>query len=273
MIGQSDRISKMIEYHRFADKVDRAWESLSREAKAFITHVETCLPPGRERWWVAFSEKSSGSEGGGPDPVREKPRDALTEALMFEVNPYSEALKCARRLDESWEIARAERSIKSSDSRLQFRAKQVLRRRERYLDLLLKEDRIRRKGEWDWYEMVRTVRNVAWKNDLCPLIEINQLQATFQEEVEVKAGFPEVEATSLGEAAMKSLAVRNRRPGGPYGSDMKRWKNLPLGESKVEDAIWALYLSIASGDRVPGAPLDGGPEWTAPSNGSCILRN
>lgn len=273
MIGRSNRVRKMTEYHRFADKTDRAHKTLSAKTKSFITHVEACLPPGREEWWKAFSEKDSGPEDDGPEATRDESKEALIEALMFESRPCSEALRCARRLDKPWKTDRAERSIKSSDSRLKFRAGQVLKWREKYVNLLLEEDRIRRKGDWDWYETVRTVRNAAWKSDLCPLVQINQLQAIFQKDVQVEAGFPEVEADSLGEAAMKSLATQNQRIGYPNGSSRKRWKDLPFEESKIEDAIWTLYLSIASGDRVPGAPLDTGSKWTAPSNGTCVLRN
>jgi hypothetical protein len=54
---------------------------------------------------------------------------------------------------------------------------------------------------------------------------------------------------------------------------MERWNDLPLEESKIEDALWALYLSIASGDRVPGAYLDAGSPPAPPANGSCVIRN
>jgi len=280
MIGQSDRVRKMTEYHRFADKIDQAYEGLSAKTKSFMTHVEACLPSGREKWWRVRSES-----GGEPEVMR----DELREDLMFEVSPYSEALRCARRLDEPWKggprngepqngglrkTARAERSIKSSSSRLKFRAGQILKRRERYFGLLLEEDRIRRKGAWDWYETVRNVRNVARESDLCPLVQINQLQATFQESVQVEAGFPEVEAGSLGEAAIKGLGVPNRRLGGPHRSTEKHWEDLPLRGTEIEDAVWALYFSIASGDRAPGEPVRGsGSKWAGPYDGTCILRN
>ncbi len=294
MIGQSDRVSKMTGYHRFADKIDRAHKALFAKAKSFVTHVEACLPPGREKWWTAFSphkwpEEDGAKENGakedgagksraeatqtGPEAARMGAREALTEALMFEVAPYSQALRCTRRLDEPWTAHRAQRSVKSSSSVLKSRAELVLDCRERYLKLILQEDRIRRTGEWDWYETVRTVRNAAWTNDLCPLLQVNRLQATFQNGVGPRAGFPEAFSSSLGEAALEGLAARNRRPGGPRGSDTERWNDLPLEESKIEDALWALYLSIASGDPVPGAYLDAGSPSAPPTNGSCVTRN
>lgn len=297
----------MTEYHRFADKTDRVHKALSTKVKSFIAHVEACLPPGREKWWTAFSPHKLPEENGtgrgrpkatqtGPEAMQAGAKEALTEALMFEVGPYSGALRCARRLDEPWSVPKAQRSIKSSSSALKYRAGQILNCREQYLTLLLQEDQIRRRGEWRWYRMVRTIRRLAWKNGLCPLVQVNRLQATFQKGVEVEAGFPEVQSTSFGEAALRGLAIRNQtiqdqRPGSGQGPDQGpgqgpsrphrppsgRWEDLSLQDvdrdSKAGDAIWALYLSIASGDRVPGVPLNAGSPDAPPSNGTCILQN
>ena len=138
-----------------------------------------------------------------------------------------------------------------------------------------------------WYDAVRKTRRAHKRSEIAPLVQVNKLQSALLNHIDQEVGFPESGAGSLGKGALRSLATGNRPPAGGWPPGEKQSPAIPgIGEgdqgpeksnsqkSVLEDATWALYLSIASGDRVPGGTVKTeGDSWKKVCVGKNLMRN
>ena len=260
--GQSGRVQSMISDHRLVERISQAHEELADETEALIAHVKTCLPARKERWWEAATQNPESEEAA----LR-----ALKTKLMLEASPLEVVFESAQKMeDEASGRLRAKRSLQGHIEALRFRKKQILEKREAYKDLLARKDRIYQEGNGDRYEAAWRVRRAASTLNLSPLVQVNQMQAALRKEIPLETGFPEADADTPGEGAARTLVYQNRPPSWEDKLEKRRRPEREL----VEDAIWALFLSIASGDPVPGAGAeikDAG--WVITCPGTDVLRS
>lgn len=279
MIDESKRVEEMLKYHRLAAKLDRGYKRLEAEANTFIAHVKACLPARKEQWWLAVFEETESEDQA---LVR------LKRGLMYEAVPMDLAFECAQKMEnEATGRLQAKKALESHVDALEWRARRVLQERSAYQDLLTQEDRIKREGMSGWYDAVRKTRRAHKGSEIAPLVQVNKLQSALLTHIDQEVGFPESGAGSLGKGALQGLVTKNRPPAGGWPPEEKQSPTIPgIGEgdqgpeksnsqkSVLEDATWALYLSIASGDRVPGGPVkteeDG---WKTVCDGSDLIRN
>ena len=284
MTDQSKRIEEMLKYHRLAAKLDRGYKRLEAEANTFIAHVKACLPARKEQWWLVVFEETESEEIGGEEQALVR----LKRGLMYEAVPMDLAFECAQKMEnEATGRLQAKKALGSHVDALEWRARRILQERSAYQDLLTEEDRIKREGKPKWYDAVRKTRRAHKGSEIAPLVQVNKLQSALLNHIDQEVGFPESGAGSLGKGALQGLVTKNRPPAGGWPPEEKQSPAIPgIGEgdqgtgksnsekSLLEDATWVLYLSIASGDRVPGGPVkteeDG---WETVCDGSDLIRN
>lgn len=252
MIGQSKRIGKMCEYHQIIDEIDRAHTRLQEQAGKFVALVEETLPVGVNEWWTYLGEEG---EGLSQESLVERVAIGVEDPAEFVFRSVKEIQNRIGRVKLAVKyISRKERSIRSH-------SKSVLRKREDYKAALLKEDQIWRKGKWEWYEVVREIRGTAWEEEIGPYVQIDQLQAALLDTSDNEVGFSENAEPSIGKRALKHLVVENQTLDGESGTaQVQAHQDYDKEEKTREDAVWALYLSMVDGARVPGGVLEKGDD-------------
>jgi hypothetical protein len=198
------------------------------------------------------------------------------------------AFECAQKMEnQARGRLQAKKALGSHVDALEWRARQILRERSAYQDLLTEEDRIKREGEPGWYRAVRKTRRAHKELEIGPLVQVNKLQSALLTHIDQEVGFPESGANSLGKGALQGLVTKNRPPAGGWPPEEKQSPAIPgIGEgdqspeksnsqkSLLEDAVWALYLSIASGDQVPGGTVETEEDgWKHVCDASDLIRN
>lgn len=231
----------MVEYHRVLGRVAHLEDRLIGAVGTFSTFIENLFPEGPRHWATYVYDEEEKDLC-----MRKAEKD-----LMLKATPFEMAKRAAVKVEEESlfeentleHLSMWKRTLKTQENR-------VLDWREKYLVAVAEKDDIRRWGDRGWFEAVVRAREKAEGEKTVPLLQVNRLQAAVQQGLDRDLGKEMVENGIEEEATEKDGASSSRsaRPMDRNAEEHGHGAGHRSTNEKMEDATWALFLVIASGD-------------------------
>jgi len=240
----------MVQYHNILGNIDQGWNDLERAANDFIRFINRYLPVVETHWAKRIYQEME-----EPESIEELVSDVMFDQGM---RPAEYAWEAARVIDERSLIhVGARDNLDFLDEHVENKDEAVIEKREEYIGYLFEVERVRRVGNWDQFELVRTVRNGLWNEEAVPT------RVDFLQDLIDGQGQPAPELPSSNENP-KETALSGFPSGHMLEEEMLReeaesdWAEKLGEEPNVLEAIaWAGILSMSmrgddGGARAPG---------------------
>lgn len=240
MIGQSEKIRKMVKYYNIMASVDETWSKLDSKARGFVNFVEQQLPENTSHWATKIY----------PEKANDEAQKKLISDIMFEEGkrPSTYAKKAAQKFDnESIIPIGAQDALRYVLDYVRQKEEEVLKTRKEYFEVLSGQEKVRRQGDWPLFRAAQKVRTRVENAEEGAPTRIDRMQSLVQPEVSREVGVPTTEE-SPGERAVSNLVVENQLAQEAAGGENAWETDETNRDENLEAAAWAQFLSMAMSD-------------------------
>jgi len=232
----------MVKYHNLQAKKTLQLQELRTEVRTLVKFLERTFTSLSQHWATYLYP-----EAGGQELI-----ERVVGDLMFDGVPARVAYRAGRRIDEETEISvGAVADLKADQPVLERIHENILEARDGYGNIEMLERRVEWSGEWNWYLVVeqvrKKVREETMGSESGPPARVDQLQRI----VDVGSTLEPEDDLHVCGTGRESRGVLGRRIGAGRGAGA--WPKRDDQEELWDDAVWALYLSMASGEKGPSA--------------------